>query len=112
MNKLVEQISKLHKKIEQESSNNFEITIYDQKNQEHVIIGDLDKRNEYIVYDMIQWSSLNGVYNSIDDFDKTVNLFKKRYKLKQNIFIDANDGTVCVGHGKINEIGKVKINNK
>ena len=106
----VEKIEKLHNKYEQLNNDIICIEIL-QCGGSRIRIGDFDKRNKYIVYDMDIYKELEGTYTSIQEFDKKVKLFKKEKKIDKDIYMCTDEATISIGRGFRKEIGKLRITN-
>jgi hypothetical protein len=77
----------------------------------------------YLVYDMTSpYKSLNGEYQSLHALEDACALMtSKKLKAtdsnprirhlqrKRHIFVNIKDGSICIGGGKITEIGKVEL---
>jgi hypothetical protein len=115
---LINKITKLHKKIEQDTGNKYEISIFSQTTNKNIVIGDLDKREKYVVYDMKKWKSLEGEYESIEEFEEKAKKFCKQYNIDKRLLMNPTNGNIYIKgngkpslNGKLTSIGKVKISN-
>ena len=105
----VNKVRDLHFRLENSTGNVFQIEIKG-NNDESTIIGDLSKRRKtYFVRDMEFWKSLEGTYNSEQEFKQAVDNLNKRYGQKRIVFISEHHKAVMLGRGRLRDVGKVDI---
>ncbi len=102
--KYVKKIEKLHKQLEKETNERFEITIYQPEIFKEVKIGDFYHRKSYQVYDALPtYHPLEGNYHSISELETKI---KDLYK---NDLIRVHDGYLGLGKGAIRKIASIRV---
>ncbi len=106
---LIKKIKKIHKKLEEETNDNFEIIIKSSKYQNPIVIGTLQqKKIKYIVENMPQFKDLEDTYDSIDEFNNVSYQYCKVHGIKPYINIDILNGNIIYGKEKQVIIGKIR----
>ena len=107
---LLNKIKKMHSKLESETGNKYEITIKSSNNPNSIlIIGDFNNRKKYIIENMSHFKELEDTYDSLEEFENVASQYFKVNGIKPYIQVDLQNGLINYGKGRIQSIGKIRI---
>jgi hypothetical protein len=97
--KYIKKIKKIHKDLENDTNQTYEIHIYNPTTFQQIKIGDLYNRSSFIVSDALpKYKSLEGKYTSVQELkDKIISLYP-------NENINVFDNYIGLGKGAIKKI--------
>ncbi len=104
LKKYTKKFQKIHKQLENEANQTYEIHIYNPTTFQEIKIGDLYNRSSFIVSDALpKYKSLEGKYTSVQELkDKILSLYP-------NENINVFDNYIGLGKGAIKRIATINL---
>ncbi len=104
LKKYAKKLQKIHKNLENETKQTYEIHIYNPTTFQEIKIGDLYNRSSFIVSNALpKYKSLEGKYTSVQELkDKIISLYP-------NENINVFDNYIGLGKGAIKKIATINI---
>ena len=109
MNRLTKEIKELHKSLKNKEKYQITIQKLNPDGIKTQIIGDISEPQKIrVTMTAFKHEDLNGVYASIEEFEKCANKIKTP-RGRSKYFVRREEGLVCYGHGRIQTIGTIKF---